>query len=447
MAWRSVMNDVLFYLKKLLKKDDILVVATSGGPDSMCLLHLLCELKENLKIIVAHVNHKLRDESEEEALFVEKFAKDHSLIYEYMEIKEYHHDNLENEARQKRYQFFNELVKKYHANYLFTAHHGDDLIETIMMRLVRGSSIKGYSGFKKVVDMGNYKLIRPFITITKHDIVDYMENHHYLYYVDQSNYSRKYTRNRYRLDLLPFLKKENPMVHLKFLKFSEELEQVNYYFELYLKDLLTRIEDQNGICISKLLELDPFLRKKIIEYQFRLIYVNDLFLISDKNTERVIKLIEGNKSNGMIHLPNGYLALKEYNYFKIVHNKQRDDFKYILEDEVSLPTGVIRKIKETSDTSNYVLRINSKDIALPILVRNRKNGDRIAIKNLNGSKKVKDVLINEKVPIRKRDIFPIVTDSKNEILWLPGVKKSKFDVERNGIYDIILSYEEEKNEC
>lgn len=442
------MNEVLLYLKELFKKDDTVVAATSGGPDSMCLLHLLCELKEklNLNIIVAHVNHKLRCESEEEALFVEEYAKEQNLVYEYMEIKEYEHDNLESVARQKRYQFFNELVKKYHANYLLTAHHGDDLIETILMRLVRGSSIKGYSGFKKVVDMGSFKLVRPFITLTKQDIIDYMEQHKYSYYVDQSNYSRKYTRNRYRLDVLPFLKNENPFVHLKFLKFSEELNQVNHFLDIYLKELLKDIEDDKGIFIPKLLELDTFLVKKIIEYEFRLIYVNDLFLISDKNTERIIKLISGNKSNGTVYLPNDYLGIKEYNYFRIVHNKKREAFQLVLDKEVILPTGVIRKIENTSDTSNYVLRLNSKDIILPIIIRSRKDGDRIAIKNLNGSKKVKDVLINEKIPVRKRDLFPIVTDSRNEILWLPGVKKSKFDVARNGIYDIILSYEEDKNE-
>ena len=442
------MDEVLIYLKKLLNSDDILVVATSGGPDSMCLLHLLCELKEklNLKIIVAHVNHKLRCESEEEALFVKNFSLENHLIYEYMEIKEYNHDNLENDARNKRYQFFNELVKKYHANYLFTAHHGDDLIETIMMRLVRGSSIKGYSGFKKIVDMDNYKIIRPFITITKEDILDYMDSHHYKYYVDESNYSREYTRNRYRMDILPFLKKENPMVHLKFLKFSEELTKVNEFFEIYLKELLDKIEDEKGIYIPKLLELDSFLIKKIIEYQFRIIYVNDLFLVSDKNTDKVIELIGSNKSNGCVSLPNGYLGVKEYNYFKIVHNKKCSEFSFVLEDEVIVPTGIIRKIDNTSDKSNYTIRINSKDITLPIIIRNRRNGDKIAIKNLNGSKKVKDIFINEKIPVRKREVVPIVCDSKNEIHCLPFVKKSKFDVETNGIYDIILSYEEEKNE-
>lgn len=108
------MKRVLLYLNSLLKENDTIVIATSGGPDSMCLLHLLCELKSSmgLKIIVAHVNHKLRKKSEEEAVFVKKVCEKNNLIFEYMEILKYNDDNLENDARTKRYEFFNQLVLK-----------------------------------------------------------------------------------------------------------------------------------------------------------------------------------------------------------------------------------------------------------------------------------------------------------------------------------------------
>ncbi len=442
------MNDTLFYLNKKIKSKDKVVIATSGGPDSMFLLNLMCELRKkiNFEIIVAHVNHKLRIESEEEAKFVEEFCKINNLIYEYMEIKEYNEDNLESEARKKRYEFFNKLVIKYKANYLMTAHHGDDLIETILMRLVRGSSLKGYSGFSKEVHMQDYELIRPLITLTKDEILDYMNKHNLTYFIDKSNFSKEYTRNRYRLEVLPFLKKENKNVHLKFLKFSEELENTNRILKNYIKELLLDIDTEKGLYIPKLLELDDFLIKKIIEYQFEHIYINDLFLIRDKNTERIIELLKSKKSNGVVSLPNNYQGIKEYNYFKIVHTKERTNFCIELEEITNIPTGKIKRIKETFDRSNYTLRLNSKNIELPLIVRNRLKGDKIEIKNLKGTKKVKDILINEKIPLRKRDTFPIVADSKNQILWLPGVKKSKFDVETNGIYDIILSYEEEKNE-
>ena len=436
------MDQVLEYLKKLLKKDDTVVVAVSGGPDSTLLLYLLAQIKD-INIVVAHVNHKLREESEEEALFVKKLALDRGFLYEYMEIKEYNHDNLENEARQKRYSFFKELVNKYHAKYLMTAHHGDDLIETILMRLVRGSSIKGYAGFKKVVNEGNYKIVRPLITITKEDIIKYLDENNIKYYIDKSNYSLDYTRNRYRMQVLPFLKKENENVHLKFLKFSEELEKINNFLDSYIKELIKSIKNDKGIDINKLLELDEFLIIKVIEYELSLIYVNDLFLVSDKNTKEIYNLIKNKRTNIKLNLPNNYVAIKEYNYFKIVNNKSKVEFSEILDKEVVVPNGIIKKVISSDKKNNFVIRLNSKDIKLPLIVRNRKDGDKMEVKNLGGSKKIKDIFIDEKISQDLRDSYPVVCDSENNILWVAGVKKSKFDVEIDGKYDIILAYEEE----
>ena len=116
-----------------LKKNDVIVVATSGGPDSMFLLDYLKNDPRNFKLICAHVNHKMRPESDQEYIEVEKYCKKNNIIFEGYEILEYHSDNFHNEARVIRYDFFKSLVKKYHAGYLATAHHGDDLMETILM--------------------------------------------------------------------------------------------------------------------------------------------------------------------------------------------------------------------------------------------------------------------------------------------------------------------------
>lgn len=439
------MKNVLFYLNNLLKDNDTVVVATSGGPDSMLLLHLLCDIKNdvNINVIAIHINHHLREESSKEALFVEDFCEKNSVIYEYREIS-FYNGNIEADARTKRYEYFSEIVNKYQAKYLFTAHHGDDLLETILMRLTRGSSIKGYSGFPKETDMGSYKLIRPFITLTKEEILNYMDKNNFKYVIDNSNFSRDYTRNRYRLDMLPFLKKENKNVHLKFLKFSEELIKVNEFLDKYVKKIIEDIKDEKGLKITELLKLDSFLLDKVIEHEISLVYINNLYLINDKHVSIIKEIINNKNSNLRVNLPDNVLAIKEYNYLKFVHNKERcKDFCYILDDYVKVPSGVIKKIEESNLKSNYVIRLNSKKIKLPIYVRNRQDGDKMEVKNLNGTKKIKDILIDSKVSLYKRDIFPIVTDSDNTIIWLPGVKKSKFDVETSGIYDIILSYEEE----
>lgn len=439
------MKELLNYLNKLLCEGDILIVGVSGGADSMFLLEMLMKVKKskNITIVVAHVNHKLRVESEEEALFVESFSKENNLIYEYMEIKEYNHDNLENEARIKRYDFFDSLVNKHQAKYLMTAHHGDDLIETVLMRLVRGSNIRGYSGFKKEVQMNNYKIIRPLITFKKTDILEYMMQNKLKYYDDVSNESMKYTRNRYRKKILPILKEENTNVHLKFLKFSKELSEASEFIAKYLNKLSPYIKDKYGLKISELKKLDDFLVRKVIENELEGIYNNDLFLINDKHVKEINDLIS-KPENKMINLPKGYVAVKDYDHLYFEKDLEKEEFNFVLDKEVVGSFGTIRVVQDSDDTSNNVIRLNSRDIKLPIIIRNKVEGDRIQVKNLGGTKKVKDIFRDEKVNLVKRRHFPIVTDSENKILWLPGVKKSNFDIERYGIYDIILLYEEEE---
>ena len=213
--------------------NDTIVIGCSSGPDSMSLVDMLLKVRKkyNLQLVIAHVNHNVRKESYEEAEYLKQYCLDNNLVFESMVIEEYGDDNFHNEARNIRYNFFENLIHKYDGNYLMTAHHGDDLIETVMMRIVRGSNLNGYSGFKEVVDMGNYKIVRPLIHFTKKELEDYANENNVKYYVDSSNDKDKYTRNRYRKYLIPFLKEEEVNVNNKVLKFSETLDEASKFIE------------------------------------------------------------------------------------------------------------------------------------------------------------------------------------------------------------------------
>ncbi|MEG0137452.1 MAG: tRNA lysidine(34) synthetase TilS [Bacilli bacterium] len=219
-AFHYLMNDIN------IKYGDSVVVGVSGGPDSMALLHLMIRVKKalDIEIICAHVNHNTgRKGQYEEQKFVEKYCKTHNVVFETMIINDYGDDNFHNEAHGKRYNFFGNLVKQYNAKYLFTAHHGDDLMETIIMRIVRGSTLRGYSGFSKIVDKGSYKIVRPLIELTKEDILEYNKENKIEYAIDSSNLKDDYTRNRYRKYVIPQIKKEEKNAHKKFYKFSKSL--------------------------------------------------------------------------------------------------------------------------------------------------------------------------------------------------------------------------------
>lgn len=441
----DIMKETQNFLEKFLSYSDSIVVGISGGPDSMCLLNLLINLREkfNLKIICAHVNHGLRKESDSEKIFVENYCANNNVIFEYMKIDNYHNNKFsENEAREKRYTFFNELIKKYKAKYLMTAHHGDDLIETILMRIVRGSNLKGYAGISRISEKENYQIIRPLISASKKEIIEYLNLNNIDYVIDESNKDQKYTRNRYRQQVLPFLEQEDKNVNLKFLKYSEELNKYNKYITKIIKDKIKNIYNNNTINISELLKEDEFIIEKIIEYVIMDIQSYYLFNISDKQFMHIMNLLKSS-GNKQISLSDGFIARKSYNNLYIEKNKISEEYEYTFVDKVQIENKIIEQINSSSEKSNFVLRINSEEITLPIIIRTVHKGDKIKIKNLNGSKKVSDIFIDAKIDKEKRKCYPIVTDSKNNIIWIPGIKKSTFDKEIFEKYDIILKYMEE----
>ncbi len=447
------LNLVLNFLKEFLQKNDTIVIGVSGGSDSMCLLQLLIDLKEDyhLKLICAHVNHGKRKESEEEKEFVENFCQKNNCIFEYQKLNFKNEKNFENQAREKRYAFYNTLIEKYQANYLMTAHHGDDLIETVLMRLTRGSNVHGYSGFAIVTEYQNYKLVRPLIFATKEEIEEYNRINKIEYRIDKTNESDAYTRNRYRHHLLPFLKEENKNIHKKFLRFSEELSLIDEYLEKQTKIALTSVYDFGTVNLHEFKKLDLVLQRRVIEYALKEEYKNNIHFVNDCHVKLILDLCHSNKPNLKLNLPLKRILQKSYEkvFFSYIHDMKSQE--YILEENVKLnELESIIKIDATNILkSNYILRLDSKEIALPLKVRKRKSSDRMHIKNMQGTKKVKDIFINEKIPMEKRDTWPVVIDANDNILWLPGLKKSNFDKNKDEFYDIIYKYvisEEKKNE-
>ena len=235
----EVMDKVYEFIKNINIKSDYVVVAVSGGPDSMFLLRVLQETL-NKKIVVAHVNHNIRVESKDEEIKIKEYCKKNSLIFESMKIKKYPNNKFSEEsARIIRYNFFDEIVKKYNSDILFTAHHGDDLVETILMRLTRGSTIAGYSGIRLLSKRKGYLIARPLLYLTKSEIEEKISKLNLWYAKDLSNNSMKYKRNRFRKKILPVLKEENPKVNSKFMDFSNKISLMDNYIKreaLKIKD-------------------------------------------------------------------------------------------------------------------------------------------------------------------------------------------------------------------
>lgn len=438
------MKNVINFLDKYLEENDIVVCATSGGVDSMSLLHILLNYKKSLKIICAHVNHNLREESFEEYEFVKEYCYINNVVFEGTIFDKNVNGNFESESRKKRYSYFDEIVNKYSAKYLLTAHHGDDLIETILMRIMRGSTLDGYSGFSIISDRNNYKIVRPLIYMTKEELYNYSRENNIEFREDKTNISDKYTRNRYRHNVLPYLKQENKNAHLKFLKFSNEVESASNFINNYIEKLYVDIYNDGRMNLQDLKNLDIYVLRRFLIKVLSNVYTNNINNINDKHIEVIIDLIYSNKPNMIIDLPLNIKVIKKYNIIEIKKLDLENEYNYEIQNEVIIPTGIIKKVSETNLTNNYVCHLNSNMINLPLYVRNKKDGDYIEVLGLNGKKKIKDIFINEKVDIEKRSKYPVVVDSENNIVWLPGLKKSKYDTLKTKNYDIILWYIEKE---
>lgn len=439
---RQVYFDILNNYQ--LTKNDTVVVAVSGGPDSMALLSLLIEVKLKLgfEIICAHVNHNMRAESKQEKDMVENYCLKNGAVFEYMEILNYNKGNFHDDARKKRYNFFESLVKKYQAKYLFTAHHADDLAETILIRLNRGSTIKGYAGFAKVLLLEKYTIIRPLISVSKDDLLSYVKKNDIPYAIDASNLKDVYTRNRIRKHIIPKLKEENPNILNKFYQFSETLLNYYNYVDKIVSAKYKLICNGNTLDIPKIKQEEKLIQINILHKWLNSYYKEEINKITNRHVEAIYRLINNSQPSAIIKLPKKILVFKDYD--KLILDNQSipcEKYNFIFNNSLSLPNGhMIKVVSSIEKNSNYVCLLDSSEIVLPIHVRTRNNGDRIMVKGMNGKKKVNDIFIDKKISLKDRDSWPIVTDNNGQIIWLPGLKKSKFDKQIYEKYDIILKY-------
>ncbi|MDQ0233296.1 tRNA(Ile)-lysidine synthase [Metabacillus malikii] len=450
---------------QLIEEGSTIVVGVSGGPDSLALLHLLNQIKDklSLKLVVAHVDHMFRGEqSKKELEYVVSLCKELEIACEAIQInvQEYasrHQKSSQVASRECRYQFYKDVMDKYQSRYLALGHHGDDQIETILMRLVRGSTGLSLAGIRMKRKFHSGFIIRPLLKVTKEEILNYCSEHQIVPMFDPSNEKSIYTRNRFRKYILPYLKKENPLVHERFQYFSETLlEDETYLQELTREELnkvLKRKEKTNiEIDIIGFLKLPLPLQRRGIKLILNYLYGTIPASLSSIHIESLLTFMSKKHPSGSLDFPEGLKVIKSYQYclFTFEH-KKTSKYYYELEipSDIKLPNGFLITCEMTRNASqlrcdNRTFIIDDLALVKPLIVRTREPGDKISLKGMNGRKKVKDIFINEKVPLQNRDSWPIVLDGNGNILWLPGLKKSTYEAKsvNKGVY-VVLHYKEQ----
>ncbi|MEH7343467.1 tRNA lysidine(34) synthetase TilS [Bacillus sp. JJ1532] len=453
-----------FLQRKGLELDNKkLLIGVSGGPDSLALLHYLWSKKDqfNLQIIAAHVDHMFRgDESFAEAKFVQQFCEARMIPFEMEQVNvpQYIQETGKSSqiaARECRYRFFEKVMSKHKTDYLVLGHHGDDQVETILMRLTRGSSGEARAGIAFFRPFGNGQILRPFLCLNRWQIEMYCLEHDLDPRRDPSNEKGIYSRNRFRKEIMPFLRKENPQVHEHFQRFSEEIQSDEFFLQELTVQKMNKVMEKKSaqeiiLNIKDFQAMPMPLQRRGIQLILNYLYKKKPASLSALHTENVFSLMSSPHPSGTLHFPSGLNIVRSYERCHFLfrsHPVQSYRFEIAEPGKVSLPNGSSIAFEYTygSDGSlkPHTLLLDRNSISLPIVIRTRENGDRMTLKGMQGSKKVKDIFIDKKMPLTERNTWPIVTDSKGEILWIPGIKESQYSIgyHPDSSY-ILLSYME-----
>lgn len=410
--------------KKLFTTTEPIIVALSGGIDSMVLFNIIYNLNEN--VIIAHVNHNKRKESIEEYAYIEQMAKDYNIPFEGYSLEKTK-DNFHHESRLQRYDFFRAVAQKYNSTKIAVAHHLDDQVETVLMRIVRGTSFSGYSGIKEIRYDRNVSIIRPLMDTKKEIITIYANEHNITYFEDVSNRDDVYTRNRFRNTIIPLLKKENPNLDSKIIQLAEYIDSADEVLNEITKTFLSEYSMYNNVSLVDFNKLNTIIKFKVIQNMVN-ISSNNTVEVSYEQYKSIIEICLLDHPNQTYSLPKGYNFTKEYEVIYIAKEEPLvpilievlKEGEYFVDDNKSY---IFTSNKITHNYSNY-FEVCYNTLVFPLIIRQRKNGDKMSLKI--GSKKVKDILIDQKIPMSLRDrLLVIATDSN--VLWIPGIKKSHQD--------------------
>ena len=374
-----------------------ILVAVSGGADSMSLLHFLYNHQKDLDIQlgIAHVNHKQRQESEHEEAYLHHWAEEHKVPFHYSAFSG---KFSENAARTFRYEFFKQVMKDYDYSALVTAHHADDQAETIFMRLLRGSRLRHLTGISAIRPFGTGQIIRPFLHLTKAQLPVTF------HFEDRSNTSLAYLRNRIRLSYLPTLSQENPKIKEHLCLLAEEIGLMEQALGELTKDISTTdlsvFQQQSDAVQLFLLQnyLDSFPDLQLSKGQF-----NQLISYLRKN------------ASGKMPLKNGYELVKTQTYFLIRK-----------EESLSLSPPCLLEFGKSVEFEDYTLTFsefndisNTDAISIwsdaPIVIRHRKEGDKIDLGSHH--KKLRRLFIDNKILEKDRQ-KAIVGEQDGHIIFL-----------------------------
>ena len=426
---KSVRKFALFHPKEKV------LVGVSGGADSVALLHLLYQYRRELRIFphVVHLNHGIRGAAaDRDAKYVEQLADKYSFPIAIKRVNvpalaEKGRKNLEEAARNARYDFFAEAGKRMGIGKVVTAHTADDQAETYLMRLIRGAGARGLAAMKPETKLGSMTIVRPLLSAWRFEVEDYCRAHDLKPHIDHTNFLMQYLRNRMRHELLPNLEKINPNVKEALVQSAELAYEDERYFariveQLWDRGRALRVEELNKQEFSVLSRL---ILKGIEAAK------GNLREINFGHISAIIEKIEDSEP-WELHLPGGLFVLSDGRNLSFTKKKQKvvpqKKFRYELKvPGVTAVPEIGKRIKTFAVRSGIkfgpgepkVAYLDRAQLGRKLFVRNWREGDTFQPLGMSGSKKLSDFFIDQKIPREERGRVPILTDNK-KIVWVIG---------------------------
>ncbi len=415
------MNDkflnVISNMNEILNGQNILI-ACSTGVDSTVLLDLCLKAKSIKKMVVAHVNHQKRKESDIEEAYIKEFCEKNNIICYTLKLPKENIGNFQEWARNKRYNFFYEIMEKENLNYLLTAHHADDNLETILMRFIKGSSLKGYAGiFEKTKEHG-YNIYRPLLSLSKEEIEDYAGKEKLKYFVDSSNGEDDYTRNRIRKYIVPLMLKENPSLYQAVRLYSDTLFETSKMLEERMNNFIKREVNVNNNIIS--FSVKSFSKENEFFQTELLFSILKPYSLSTTCIKEIIKKINSAKTMILTDINNDLVLIKEYGIINLVP-KDVIPNEFYLKIEIDGVYKLPNNQEIVVDKNICYLRPSIKELwynipELPIIVRTRKAGDSLRFKG--GTKTISNYLTDKKIPQIDRMKILLICDKENKPIYM-----------------------------